>query len=216
MVGLLPERQGVPDYEVLWCLLDIAARGHPFIRTHYMRTDKQRNLMATWLLGSDFTHILMLDADHLHPADVVERLTCWVVDDPKLMVVSGMSFRRGPPFDPNAWMQDEAAQKVYPLLKWGQGLIRVDLIGGSCMLINREVFETLARPFFAFTYEGDDKFGGEDIYFSRKCKAAGIPIYCDTTTVSPHLTKHWITEADYRKQIQGRGTEGVQWRDGKS
>ena len=172
--------------------------------------------MAKWLLDSDFTHILMLDADHLHSADVVERLTRWVVADPKIQVVSGMSFRRGPPFDPNAWMLDEAKNRTYPLLSWGQGLIKVDLIGGSCMLINREVFEVLPWPWFCFTYAGPGQFGGEDIYFSRKCKAAGISIYCDSTTVSPHLTKHWITEADYREAIAGKETEEVVWQIGGS
>lgn len=78
VVAVLPERHGVASPETLFDLIAIAMRGHQFIRTQYARTDLQRNMLAEHLLRSDFTHILMLDADHRYQPDIVERLTRWV------------------------------------------------------------------------------------------------------------------------------------------
>ncbi len=205
VIAVLPERGGVPDYEILNRFIEIARRGYPFFPCHYMRVDKQRNLLATRLLESDYTHLLMLDADHLHPVDVVEQLVAVVKQDPHRLVVSGLSFRRGPPFDPVAWYKVDG--QVRPMLEWGQGLITPDLVGSACLLINREVFERLERPYFAFTYNDavHDKYGGEDIYFCNKCGAAGIGIWVNTMCVSPHLGKTWITEATFRQYLHEAG-----------
>lgn len=200
VVAILTERNGVPNDEIFNRFIAIARRGHAFLPCTFMRTETQRNLLAGRLLESDYTHLLMLDADHLHPVDVVERLTAHMMADPAKLVVSGFSFRRGPPFDPAAWYEGMGC--VHPMLQWPAGLIQVDLIGGFCTLVNREVFERLEWPWFRIMCSIKDRsFGGEDIYFSRKCWAAGIDLWVDTDCISPHLTQIWVTEATYRQYL---------------
>ncbi len=200
VVAVLTERNGVPTDDIFNRFIAIARRGHAFLPCTFKRTETQRNLLASGLLQSDYTHLLMLDADHLHPVDVVERLMGHVLTDPRRLVMSGLSFRRGPPFDPTAWY--ESPEGVRPMQQWPHGLIKVDLIGGFCTLVNREVFERLEWPWFRIVCSVKDRtFGGEDIYFSRKCKQAGIDLWVDTDCISPHLTQAWVTEATYRQYM---------------
>ena len=142
MVGVLPERNGVPSPDILFDLIAIAQRGHPFVRIPYTRTDLARNSLAEHLLSEErFTHLLMLDADHRHPHDIVERLSKWVIEDPSRQVVAGLAFRRGAPFDPCMYLEAGDGQ-VYVPDEW-HGLMPVDLAGTAAMLISREVFERI-------------------------------------------------------------------------
>ena len=206
MVGLLPERNGVPSAEILFDLIAIAQRGHPFVRMPYTRTDLARNSLAEHLLReTQFTHLLMLDADHRHPQDIVERLSRWVVKDPGRLVVAGMAFRRGVPFDPCIFMEsNDGTGSTYVPAEWERGLMRVDLSGTAAMLISRKVFEQLPRPWFAYDYGSAEQpqYPGEDIWFCRQCQRAGIPIYVDTTTVSPHLLESWVNEQTFRSYLE--------------
>lgn len=189
--------------------MEIAQQGWPQIWVPPCRVDLARNKAAKALLDSDLTHLLMLDCDHRHPADIVQRLARWVVRDPSRLVVSGMAFRRCPPFDPTVYMADMETGEVHQFAEWRKGLMRVDLIGTPCVLINREVFERIPPPWFAFdyTHAGDDKYPGEDIYFSLRCKEAGIDIWVDTTTISPHAMESWVTDQTYKTYLAAHAEE---------
>ena len=198
LIGLLPERNGVPAANILFDLLAIAQRGYAFVRTQYARTDLQRNKLAEHLLRTDYTHLLMLDADHRHPADIVERLMRWVVRDPKKQVIAGLAFRRGEPYDPQAYVARDDG-RLYQPTEFKPGLVKVDYAGTAAMLISREVFPRLERPWFAFDYRGasDGQWPGEDIWFCQACRAAGIDLWVDMTCISPHMAESWINEKTY-------------------
>jgi hypothetical protein len=198
LIGILPERNGVPTADILFDLLAIAIRGHSFVRTQYARTDLQRNKLAEHLLRTDYTHLLMLDADHRHPSDIVERLTRWVKRDPQKLVIAGLAFRRGQPYDPQAYVARDGG-RLYQPTEFKPGLVKVDFAGTAAMLISREVFLRLPRPWFAFDYRGatEGKWPGEDIWFCEACRAAGINVWVDMTCISPHLAESWIDEKTY-------------------
>jgi len=179
--------------------LAIAIRGHAFVRTSYARTDLQRNKLAEHLLTTDYTHLLMLDADHRHPADIVERLSRWVVRDPGKLVIAGLAFRRGQPYDPQVYLARGADGKLYQPSQFKPGLVRIDYAGTAAMLISREVFERIEKPWFAFDYSHADagKWPGEDMWFCQACRDAGISIYADFSCVSPHLAESWIDQRTY-------------------
>lgn len=200
IVGLLPERNGVPSAAIFFDMIAIAQRGWPFIRTDYGDTIVQRNKFAEHLMASDFTHLLMLDADHRHPPDIVERLTRWVKQDPTRLVVAGLCFRRGVPFDPNVFIVNGAENAIYQPAEWGRGLMQVDIAGTAEMLIAREVFERLPKPWFARDYSGaaEGKWPGEDVWFSQRCGELGVDIWVDTTTTGPHLMESWVDAQTYR------------------
>lgn len=171
-------------------LWQVAQRGYPLIDAGRARTDVHRNEFAEALLATDYTHLCYLDADHVHPPDVVERLARWAKEDEqRFRVVAGLNFRRGAPFDPLAFMKGKDGM-YHAVAEWPDGLFRVDVAGPGAMLVHRSVFEEIPWPWWAYEYT-DGKHPTEDIYFCKKCGEHGIDIWVDGTLTSPHL----ITDA---------------------
>jgi hypothetical protein len=177
----------------------IARRGWPLLEGGYGRIDVNRNRFARQLLNSDYTHLLMLDLDHLHPPDVVERLGRWMLEDPDRLVVSGLYFRRGEPFDPLAFVFGPEGG-LHPLVEWPHGCIEVHAFGNGMLLVHRSVFERLEPPWWAYDYgrAHDDVYPTEDMYFCYLCREAGIKLWVDTTTTSSHIIENLVAEATWR------------------
>lgn len=204
LVAFLLERAISYADLVVPAMLQIAAQGPVILNMPYMRTDLARNKAAIELLNSDFTHLLMLDIDHIHPYDIIQRLARWVIEDPKrYQVVGGLNFRRSEPFDPCAYVAGQD-NKMYAI-EWDKDstLIKVDRMGTGSILIAREVFETIPPAWFTNDYSQAwrDSWPGEDIGFSKLCQKYGIDMWVDTTTTSPHLTPTAIAEPAWRKYI---------------
>lgn len=195
--------------ERAWCnadllfpsFINIAQSGVPFFNIPYNRTDKARELAALELLKSEYTHIVMLDSDQKHPADIVDRLCSHAIKDPGKRIIGGLYFRRGEPYNPLAWQVGDD-DLLHVIENWPAGLIEVDVIGTGALMIERGVFEEMTRPWFYYDYEDINNPGfaypTEDITFCINARNAGIRIYCDTTIISPHMTANWIDQRTYR------------------
>ena len=210
VVGVLLERSISHADKVFWPLLSIAQQGFPFIRMSYGRTDLVRNKMALQLLKSDFTHLIMLDIDHIHPVDIVQRLMATFTKYPEIQVVGGLNFRRGEPYDPCAFLQGDDGL-YYPMYQWPKGLVEVDALGTGCIAIAREVFELIPPPWFYndYTKVMQDIWPGEDIGFAEKCREYGIKQFVDTTITSPHLIDSVVDERSYQVFLDDKGFEGA-------
>lgn len=205
LVSILIERSiSYADLVFPW-IVQVAAQGPVILNMPCQRTDLARNHAATELLKTDFTHLLMLDIDHIHPTNIVQRLARWVEKNPKeFQVVGGLNFRRSEPHDPCAYRYDEKHKSMWAI-EWDKDsqLIEVDRLGTGSILIAREVFETIEPPWFYndYTQAWRDAWPGEDIGFSHKCKEAGIKMWVDCTTTSPHITNAVVDEASWRKWV---------------
>lgn len=197
LVGI-PLERNVSDMAFLhfW---QIAKQGYPLIERLYGRTDANRNTFARALLESSFTHLAMMDVDHAHQPDTIERMARWVMDDPDKLVVGGLHFRRGEPYDPCVFVMGDDGELHAPA-KWEAGLLEVDAIGHGTLLISRKVFERLEQPYWAYSYAHVDKhiYPSEDMYFSWKCRENGIKLWADTTLTSPHLITGVVDESVFR------------------
>jgi hypothetical protein len=203
IVAFVPQFPAGPHTDdVFYSFWAIAQQGLPILTIPYGRTDMVRNRAALGLLRSDFTHVLMLDWDHKHPWNIVQRLARWVVADPNKLVVGGLNFRRGAPYDPCCYLLGNDGL-LYPPVEWEKGLIQVDAIGTGSLLIAREVFELTEPPWFFNDYSRVwmDQWPGEDIGFSKKCREANIPLWVDTTTTSPHMIDAVVDESSYREYL---------------
>lgn len=182
----------------------IAVRGWPLFETTYGRTDVQRDHFARLLLATEFTHVLMLDLDHLHPPDIVERHALRVLENPDRQVIAGLHFRRGEPFDPLAFVFSEAGS-MHPIATWPpNACIEVHALGHGSLLVHRAVFERIGDPpWWAYDYgqAAGGRFPSEDLYFCYLCREAGIRLWVDTGITSPHLIDNVVTEAVYRAWI---------------
>lgn len=191
------------DQHAFFGFLNIAMYGWAFCEQAYTRNDIARYKFAKHLLESDFTHLLMMDSDHIHPHDIVQRLARWCIVYPQIEVVGAMCFRRSEPYDPCAFVWNNGYYRR--LAVWEPGCFQVDALGTGAILIDRKVFERLPRPWFEYHYEDLEGFPGTDMTFARHCKDAGIAQWVDTTTISPHIGNQMIDEATYRRYLTEHG-----------
>ena len=212
-IPLLPSLPNAPRvFGRFWA---IASQGVPLIDAGYGEIASQRCKAAEHLLESKFTHILMLDHDHEHPLDIVQRMAKCVLDDPRRLVVGGLVFRRTAPYDPALYLRDKTGN-YWSSTDWDKGVVEVDALSTACVLIHRSVFETLKRPWFYYDYSGAEEGGKdwvrptEDLMFCRKVREAGIRIYVDTTTCCPHIASDVpaIDEAFWRRYVEKHGYSG--------
>ncbi len=196
------EKQIEKDCFLRWVtlLLQWGAAGYACIGTSDGPVFLVRELLTKQFLANpEYTHLLMLDTDHLHPEDVVERMVRWLGHPSRPLVVGGLNYQRKVPYRPACFMFDPDGDKLglLTLTSWPAGLVKVDAVGASCLLIAREVFERIPAPYWEFSYRGG-RLVGEDIGFCHACGQAGIAVYCDTTTTSPHAGREWVTDATFR------------------
>lgn len=196
-LGKSLEHAGQTFYNFMY----IASQGPWFVECPpSVRIDIVRNNVAVQLLrATGLTHVLMLDADHKHPVDIIQQFAKWAIIRPDARVISGLNFRRGEPYDPVAGnLTDSHRREIFT--QWEPGLNQVDEVGGASLFVHRSVFEQIQPPWFFNTYDYamENNYPGEDIGFCKKCREAGIPIYVDTTISSPHCTDTLVTENTFR------------------
>lgn len=174
----------------------------------YRRTDRARNMMAYHLLHhSKADYLCMLDSDHEHSPNVIERLVGCTMADPRIKIVGGMNYRRGPGFEPMAYRfvddyrMDPIKTPDEPVL------MEVDAISTASILIHRKVLQAMKPPWFFYNYEYFDRDvpgGGtssEDIEFCRRVKReTDFGIWVHTGIVSPHLRTTTVGDASWREQ----------------
>lgn len=146
-----------------------------------------------------YTHILMLDNDHKHPANIVRQLLAHDKD-----VVGGLNFKRTEPHHPCAVTEilpiegrPGYSRQTFPARN--SGLVKVDGVGTGCLLVKLSALERLEKPWFYMPYHdfasGDmteESWPGEDGGFCLRCKEAGVEMFCDTGLTSPHLAERWV------------------------
>jgi len=135
------------------------------------------------------THLYFMDSDVVPPENTLKRLY-----DYDLPIVAGLYPMRVNEED--TWsFKGDSERKAYggwwprsvPL---PDGLTEADAIGGSTLLVKREVFEKLERPWFKIVYKaienGHAYDEGEDEYFSRIARQAGYKIMVDPAIICKH------------------------------
>jgi hypothetical protein len=93
-------------------------------------------------------------------------------------------------------------------------LIQIDAAGTGCLLVHRSVLEAIqaaAEPaegdawcwFRDLPFEGN--WLGEDLYFCRRVRALGFPIFGHTGAILPHRRKYWLDERQHEAARLMRG-----------
>lgn len=204
----IPTERTVRDLAFLG-FMSVAARGAELIKQPYTRCDIARNKFAFAMLnaGDTWTHLVMLDSDHVHPPDILQRFEEDLLQYPQMKVLGGLNFRRGAPYDPCAFGKDEHG-RTCSMIDWEPGIMKVDYLGSGSICIAKEVFEQIEPPWFGYTYERAhlDQWPGTDIFFSDKCKEAGIDQYVDTRITSPHIGDLMVDESVYRAYLKQHPT----------
>jgi len=211
VLGFVPNERSLPAPEkVMPSLLHYSRQGLSFLHMQYGRTDQSRNMAAIGLLQNpEYTHILMMDADHKHDPDMLQKLCRWPMLDPEIRVVGGLNFQRRAPYAPAFHAIDEDGARIIPM-NWPDTLFTVDVLGAGSILIHRSVFTQIEPPWFTYSYDGfwQNLWPGEDVGFSKKCKEAGIKMYVDPDCRSPHISEEETDEETFRRWYAEHGLVG--------
>jgi len=166
--------------------------------------EKRENQVAEGLrLGC--THILLLDADMVYPQETLVDLFA-ILRDHDADMAGGLCYRGYEPYDPLIWgMVGEDLLKPFEDYKFGD-IVRAAATGAACLLIKREVFEKVERPWFRIQSEEKTVDGkiivirrGEDTYFTRRATTAGFKLLINTAYDIGHMREFavdrhfWIT-----------------------
>jgi len=172
-----------------------ARLGYHRLQAGYAATDVARDSLRRKFLDvstSPDDTLVMLDNDHLHPANIVERLSSIT----NVGVVGALCRRRGDEMDELIQARNPETGRLDRVVGYEPGdIVPCAMAGGGAMAIKRWAFERIERThgmrYFQFRYAYDDdcpERPGEEIYFYRLAEAAGVSIACDTGTPSPHIT----------------------------
>jgi GT2 family glycosyltransferase len=151
------------------------------------------------------THFILLDADMIYPpstiVDLFQLLQVHGAD-----MAGGLCYRGYEPYDPLIWSPtNEKLLKPFDDYNFGD-IVDAGATGAACLLIKREVFEKLERPWFRIQTEEKTVDGkivvirrGEDTFFTRNATKAGFKLLINTAYDIGHLREFavdrhfWIT-----------------------
>jgi len=135
----------------------------------------QREKLARMALEAGADWLLWIDSDMRFPCDAVDRM----IGHDLHIVAANYSTRRMP-LRPVAAL-DPAGEHYHHTVRGSQKLEMVAHVGMGFMLVSRQVFLTVPRPWFLMSV-GDHIPGGlegEDVYLCRKAAEHGFPTFVD-------------------------------------
>jgi len=179
-----------------------------------------RNRLVRSFLDSKSDWLLFLDDDTVPPQFAIPEMLKYTDE---YDIVSGLYFRKSsnkghkPVCFVNMHKEADGNYWWNTLTKWPPNHCEVDGFGMGCCLIPRYAFERIlekcGHPFFK--YEFDDTVGfiregeqgfmnmGEDLYFSKKAKDAGLKLGLATNVICQHTGPHMaISQKDYERAIR--------------
>lgn len=138
--------------------------------------DRNRYRCVEAALDLQADYMLFIDTDMVFQSDLLIRLL-----DHRQAVVAVDAVKRVEPYEKVA--RDLRGRPIDS----GRGLVGASYLGTGIMLIDMDVFKSLAAPYFYHQYNGEGCFVTEDIGFCDRVRARGIKIYCDTNIQVGHI-----------------------------
>jgi len=183
---------GNPPIDFVASYMNLEKPNHYLITTNAVPIDTARNDLVKMFLVQhpDSSHLLFWDSDTIPPPDGLKKLWRW-----NKPIVSGLYFRKVPPFYPVMSIWNVSMGGLSPVIAWEDNkLIPVDGVGMGFCLIRRDIFQALKPPWFSF----NNKYGvSEDFYFCLRVKEElGEKIWVDTSCVCKHASNVLI-DKDY-------------------
>jgi hypothetical protein len=120
-------------------------------------------------------YVLWLDSDMMFPSTTALRLLAHNKD-----IVACNYMKRSKPLKTVAYTDLRNWDSWLPL-EPKDDLIKVEGVGMGCMLMKTEIFGSLQKPYFEFTYKGDTQdWYGEDFMLLTKLRLNSFNVYIDT------------------------------------
>lgn len=147
--------------------------------------DHARNEIVRVFLKSDCTHLFFIDADTIPPTNAIERLL--KVGKP---IVSGIThiYRDGGIVNNcfTDFSTNEEGSKMTAVIE-NTGVVPIERCGGSCVMIERAVFEKMGGKWFQNIWNEEyTGYVSEDLSFCDKARELGFELFCDTEVICDH------------------------------
>lgn len=183
--------QSLPDDLKITGLRTIVSRKFP--------TDVARNEICAAVLAGDEDYLLFLDADMVHPGDLLERLLSARKD-----VITARYHLKKAPFASVVYVKHptQDGPHRYISVHFGQGVFEIERGGAGALLIHRSVLQDI------FAKEGHNWFRyqrgpepphdltvSEDFWFYRKARETGHACFVDWDCICPHIGQMAIDES---------------------
>lgn len=158
-----------------------------------------RNNLALQAMKAEFDYMLWLDSDMVFQQDLLIKMK-QVMDEKDLDFLTGLYFRRVPPFTPVLFDQlDIDENGICTWTDWKdvpEGMFKIGGCGFGCVLIKTDVL-----------FDVQSKFGelfnpianmGEDLSFCWRARQCGYDIWCDPSLVCGHVGYTIINDKFYQ------------------
>jgi hypothetical protein len=199
-------------------LLQSGVKFSSTIRSQGNQIARQRDrLINHWYNANKTEWLLWVDSDVVISPETFMKL--WKNKDKvKRPMVTGVYFTSDTPEEPLMiplptifQFEDDPennkliSKRIHPLPE--NQLIKIDAAGMGFILMHRSVVKRIKdvmpdAALFAEMGKGDS-FLGEDIYFFALCHQVGIPLWCDTGALAPHM-KRFSFDVAYYNAIFGK------------
>ncbi|RLI76734.1 hypothetical protein DRP04_12395 [Archaeoglobales archaeon] len=151
-----------------------------------LNLDTERNMLVELALEDPtVTHILFLDTDNIieSPKDPNQALRMLLSCNAP--IASGLYRAKKPKGEyPYAmWVKNPHGEGYLPIAKWTGNWIKVDVIGFGFVLIKREVFEKVPKPWFQWK----ERAPSEDFFFCEKVAKYGYEVRVLTDVKLSHV-----------------------------
>lgn len=172
---------------------------------HRIFHDAARNGIVEDFLKTDCDILWFLDSDVVPPVHVLDLITKYG----EQWDIAGAPY----PIFMASGNKDEGRQVVFTAYKKINGGLRptdipisghgfVDGLATGCLMIRREVFEKLTKPYFEFKFDPETRAPteGEDLGFCRKAAEVGYQFFTDFSMVCKHYKNVELLEVnDYAR-----------------
>lgn len=177
----------------------------------------QNALVQDMLNIPDATHLFLTEMDMILPDDCITKLLALDKD-----MASGVYFLRSPEqvgrgqpclykrAPGTEWRRRIAARENGAYLCSPVSLFptdrpfEIDVAGLGCVLIKREVFEAMKKPWFDVKAgSGEALTGyGSDMFFYAHAREKGFKLWCDPTVICGQIDYYVTDMEDYRWQLE--------------
>ena len=175
-----------------------------------------RNLILQRALEGNFDFILWLDSDMVIPYDAMWKLKIGIENGYDM--VSGLYFKRKPPYDPVIYKRCELVKldggKLDPVAETFEdyprnNLFEIDGCGFGCTLMTTDLARRVAEQLGKLPFMPVGGFG-EDLSFCMRAKRVGGRIGCDSSVKAGHCGRMVFDEEWHDRQMrkQEEGKDG--------
>lgn len=195
MIGI-PSRDGYVHARLVQSLVaQMANRPLSFVGG-VVPLEAARNKLVDYFMESDCTHLAMFDADTIPPSNVIDEML--KVGEGIVTAITPIVNKDG--ITSNIFITEDTTGNVISMEDaiGKKDPFEITAVGLACVLIKREVFESLDKPYFTSLWFQNGEFCEGDVHFCGKAKEAGFKIMAVPSLVCEHVKQFTFSEKNIK------------------